>query len=74
VANDGYVALGRLLAEPFDILITGLETKRLNGLALISAVQKSSGRVNKTKSVLVTATQLTVGSDKPDFYIKKMPI
>jgi chemotaxis protein histidine kinase CheA len=71
VVNDGYLALGRLLAEPFEILITNLETKRLNGLALISALQKSGGRTSKTKTVLVTATQLTVQNGGPDFIIRK---
>ena len=36
--RDGYLALGRVLSEPFDLLVTGLENKRLNGIALISAV------------------------------------
>ena len=71
VVNDGYVALGRLLAEHFDVLVTGLETKRLNGLALISAVQKSGLRMSNIKTILLTATQLKSSSDKPDFIIKK---
>ena len=71
VVHDGYLALGRVLAEHFDLLVTGLETKRLNGLALISAVQKSGQRSSKTKTVLLTATQLKNTNDKPDFIIKK---
>lgn len=71
VVHDGYLALGRALAEHFDLLVTGLETKRLNGLALISAVQKSGLRTSKTKTVLLTATQLKNTNDKPDFIIKK---
>jgi CheY-like chemotaxis protein/HPt (histidine-containing phosphotransfer) domain-containing protein len=71
VVSDGYEALGRLLAEHFDVLVTGLETKRLNGLALISAVQKSGPRTSKTKTILLTATQLKSNSDNPDFIIKK---
>lgn len=71
VVNDGYLALGRLLAEHFDVLVTGLETKRLNGLALIAAVQKSGPRTSKTKTILLTATQLKSNSDTPDFIIKK---
>ena len=71
VVNDGYLALGRLLAEQFDVLITGLETKRLNGIALISAVQKSGLRMSKTKTILLTATQLKSTGDNPDFIIKK---
>jgi chemotaxis protein histidine kinase CheA len=71
VVNDGYLALGRMLGEHFDLLITSLETKRLNGLALISAVQKSSARSNKTKTILLTTTQLKIVGEQPDFIIKK---
>jgi CheY-like chemotaxis protein len=71
VLNDGYAALGRILSEPFDVVITGLEIKRLNGLALISAVQRAGTRVGKTKTILLTSTQLKLGADKPDFILKK---
>ncbi len=56
IATDGYSALGRVLAEHFDLLITGLEIPRLNGLALICALQKSGGRISKTKTVLLTTS------------------
>jgi CheY-like chemotaxis protein len=71
VVNDGYLALGRLLAEHFDLLVTSLEVKRLNGLALIGAVQKSGPRSSKTKSILLTTTLLKSPCDKPDYVIKK---
>ena len=71
VARDGYLALGRILAEPFDLLVTGLENKRLNGLALISAVQKSGVRTGKTKTVLLTASQLHAHADLPDYVVRK---
>lgn len=71
VVNDGYLALGRMLAEHFDLLITSLETKRLNGLALISAVQKSGARSHKTKTILLTTTQLKIAGEQPDFILKK---
>ncbi|MFZ6749174.1 Hpt domain-containing protein [Undibacterium sp. Ren11W] len=71
VVNDGYLALGRVLAEHFDLLITSLETKRLNGLALISAVQKSGARGHKTKTILLTTKQLNIVGEQPDFIIKK---
>jgi CheY-like chemotaxis protein/HPt (histidine-containing phosphotransfer) domain-containing protein len=71
--RDGYLALGRLLAEPFDILVTGLENKRLNGLALISAIQHANNRVskNKTKTILLTTNKLGEKQVIPDFVIKK---
>lgn len=70
-ANDGYEALGRTLSEQFDVVITGLETKRLNGLALIAAIKKSGIRNAKTKTILITSTQLKMSSDMPDFVLKK---
>ncbi|MBC3882383.1 Hpt domain-containing protein [Undibacterium sp. LX40W] len=71
VARDGYAALGRMLSEPFDLLITGLENKRLNGLALISAVQKSGSRSGKTKTILLTTNPLTSNADLPDYVVRK---
>ena len=71
VMRDGYTALGRILSEPFDLLVTGLEVKRLNGLALISAVQKSGVRAGKTKSILLTASQLSSHADLPDYIVRK---
>lgn len=71
VVDDGYIALGRVLSEPFDVIITGLEIKRLNGLALIGAIQKSGVRVSKVKTVLLTSTSLALKNDKPDFILKK---
>ncbi len=53
-ANDGYEALGRLLSEPFDILITSMQLPRLGGLALIGALRMSSSRNNQIKSVILT--------------------
>lgn len=71
VMNDAYLALGRVLGEHFDLLITGLETKRMTGLALISAVQKSGVRSHKTRTILLTTTQLKIVGVQPDFIIKK---
>jgi chemotaxis protein histidine kinase CheA len=71
MVRDGYLALGRILAEPFDLLVTGLENKRLNGLALISAVQNSGVRVAKTKTILLTATSIVENQIQPDYILKK---
>lgn len=71
IARDGYLALGRVLSEPFDLLVSGLENKRLNGLALISAVKKSGLRTGKTKTVLLTTSQLTAHADLPDYVVRK---
>lgn len=53
-AKDGYEALGRLLSEPFDILITSLQLPRLGGLALVGALRMSSSRNSQIKSVILT--------------------
>lgn len=71
VVNDGYIALGRMLSESFDVLITGLETKRLNGLVLIGALQKSGNRFINTKTILLTSTIIESENDRPDYIVKK---
>lgn len=71
LANDGYAALGRVLAEPFDVLITSLENSRLNGLALISAVQKSGTKIARTKTILLTASEHLDKQVQPDYVLKK---
>jgi len=71
IVDDGYVALGRWLSEPFDVVITSLETKRLNGLALIGAIQKSGVRSRKTKTILLTSTQVRKNGQMPDYVLHK---
>lgn len=71
VLQDGYLALGRMLAEPFDVLISALELPRLNGIALISAVQKSGGRHAKTYTVLLTTSDHLDEQVRPDVVLKK---
>ena len=71
LANDGYTALGRVLAEPFDVLITSLENPRLNGLALISAVQKSGSKIARTKTILLTTSEHLDQQIQPDYVLKK---
>lgn len=71
VAQDGYLALGRLLSEPFDTLITGLELPRLNGIALISAIQKSGCRHAKVRTVLLTTSDHLDAQVHPDYVLKK---
>ena len=54
-ASDGYEALGRLLSEPFDVLITSMQIPRLDGLALIGALRLSSSRNSKIKTIMMTS-------------------
>nr|WP_314857413.1 Hpt domain-containing protein [uncultured Undibacterium sp.] len=69
--QDGYAALGRLLAEPFDLLITSLENPRLNGIALIAAVQKSGTKLARTKTILLTTSDHLDHQVRPDFVLRK---
>lgn len=71
VLQDGYLALGRMLSEPFDVLVSALELRRLNGIALISAVQKSGGRHAKACTVLLTTSDHLDEEVCPDFILKK---
>ncbi len=71
VAKDGYLGLGRILSEPFDLVITGLETPRMNGMALISAAQRLGVKFKNTKCILITASKLKQDEDIPDFVLQK---
>lgn len=71
--NDGHEALGRLLNEPFDLLVTDMETPTLNGLALVGALRLSSNRNKYIKSILLTSSvpiKLARFVD-PDYAIEK---
>lgn len=54
-ANDGLQGLGRLLTEPFDLLITSQEVKTLNGVALIAALRLSNRPGQAIKAILLTS-------------------
>lgn len=55
VVEDGYVALGRLLAQHFDLLVTAAESPMLSGRALIAAARTSHGNKRDFISLLVTS-------------------
>ncbi|MFZ6850005.1 Hpt domain-containing protein [Undibacterium sp. RuRC25W] len=71
VAKDGYLALGRILSEPFDLVVTSLETPRMNGMALISAAQRLGRKSKNTTCVLITASQLKQDENMPDYVLQK---
>jgi CheY-like chemotaxis protein len=72
VLDDGYEALGRVLVNPFDFLITSLEVKRLNGLALIGALRLAQGNTAVTKTILLTANNSTFSTAvKPSHILLK---
>lgn len=73
--SDGFVALRRLLTEPFDLLITTNEIPVLNGISLIGALKLSSNKNHNIKAILVTsnkkiAAYLNRATD-PDYIIVK---
>jgi len=58
VLDSGYQALELLLHQKYQMLITGLEVKLLNGLALVAAV-RMSGRSNQDiPAILITSSKL----------------
>jgi len=72
-ATNGYDALGLLLKEPFDILVTNMEVSDLQGLPIISALRMSHNRNRDIPSILLTSGDLhTYGRTiDPSYVIKK---
>ncbi len=70
--DDGLQALGRLLSEPFDLLITSQEVKSLNGLALIAALRLANRPGPAIKTLLLTAQDGPIHTPiRPDFIVRK---
>ena len=57
VVADGYIALMRVLTEPFDLLITTNEIAVLNGVALIGALKLSASKNRNIKTILITSNK-----------------
>jgi CheY-like chemotaxis protein len=70
--TDSYLALQRVLAEPFTLLITSSELQPLRGEAIIEALKRSN-KLRESHSILVTANPLAFGSHKrcgdPDYLL-----
>jgi len=58
VMDNGYQALERLLQQKYHLLITGLEVKLLNGLALVAAVRTSSRGNQDMQAILLSSSKL----------------
>jgi len=69
---NSYEALGRLLQEPFEVLITSLQTQPFDGTTLI-ATAKLNPALRNLKTVLLTSdTPAFLHADLvPDFIIQK---
>lgn len=73
IADNGHEALGRLLDERFDLLITDLHVGKLDGPSLIASTRVSNG-VNKTIKTLMLSVSyfdLLPSISMPDFFISK---
>lgn len=55
VMDNGYQALEQLLQQKYHLLITGLEVKMLNGLALVAAV-RIGGRTNHDMQAIMLSS------------------
>lgn len=53
--HNGYEALGRLLSESFNMLISDLEVPMLNGLALLGSLKLSNSKNKNITSLLLTS-------------------
>ena len=58
VLDSGYQALELLLHQKYQMLITGLEVKLLNGLALVAAVRMSARSNQDIPAILITSSKL----------------
>ena len=71
--TNGYDALGMLLKEPYDLLVTNMEVTDLQGLPLITALHLSNSRNNDIPSVLLTSgkKQIDIKDIGPDYIVQK---
>ena len=58
VLDNGYQALELLLQQKYHLLITGLEVKVLNGLALVAAVRMSARGNQDMQAILLSSSRL----------------
>ncbi len=57
VMDNGYQALEHLLQQKYHLLITGLEVKMLNGLALVAAVRMSARGNQDMQAILLSSSK-----------------
>ena len=73
--HDGYEALGRLLKEPFDAVITSLRVPTIDGQTLMPVLRIIPGPNQWTPVILLTssATALDPTVVRPDHVVEKNP-
>lgn len=71
--TNGYDALGILLKEPYDVLITNMEVSDLQGLPLISALRISNSQNKDIPSILLTSGKVASLGKKiaPNYIVQK---
>lgn len=71
--TNGYDALGILLKEPYDILITNMEVSDLQGLPVISALRVSNSQNKDIPSILLTSGKVASLGKKiaPNYIVQK---
>lgn len=65
--QDGFQALENLLLNKYDLLITSLESTRLNGDALVAALRLVHNFNRKIKTILITSRSKDKILNKDDF-------
>jgi len=75
LAQNGYEALGRLLQEHFDSLITSAKVGFLDGQSLTSSIRIINSKNRKIITILVTSDDSIniIEQFKPTFLLKKSP-
>lgn len=73
--QDGYEALGRLLKEPFDAVITSLHVPTIDGQSLAPVLRTIPGPNQMTPVILLTASAsaLDPTATRPDHIVEKNP-
>ncbi len=73
MVKDGLEALQRLLREKYDILIMSVETKTLNGKALLYALRAADGTNHDIQTILITSRKdITFAKDMaPNTVLRK---
>jgi len=65
--QDGLQGLGNLLSQKYDLLITSLESTRLNGDALVAALRLMHNFNKNIKTILITSRTVDKIVNKDDF-------
>jgi chemotaxis protein histidine kinase CheA len=62
VVDNGLMALGRLLHEPFDFVIVGGELKELNGMAMMAALRTAHARNQHVPAILISSRRDSISN------------